>query len=301
MWAWQAAEKIGITGKEIDTMMQSALSSSDPSYAPSVPRKFTEAYKALPDAEKTAAVKELIGVAKGILMSPQFLTSQDKMIWGQYGGKDHGLKVPSREAAEKQLNAQVQAKKITRAQMEKEQKLFRAGWDANDVARNPYADSLRSRLEGDARSLEYQVKSNMAAEPGKPTPAELLEKTKAVLAIPKDKANEEAFRKAFLTLASYRQGGPSDEAAVMELVKQEQQRIYDQYAPKGKIKAGLEEFVANAAKVNFKATTAPKGKKMVFTDPAMERAPSQIKFLYRLGAGPTAVAVEAAKQMLKEL
>lgn len=302
VWAWQAAaEKIGITAKELEGMMQSVLAGADPSPTPGVPKRYVEAYKALPDTEKTTAVKELIGAAKGILLSPAFLASQDKSIWSQYGGKDHQLKLPSRAEADRQLNIQLTGKKITRQQYEQEQMKLRAAGAANDVYRNPYADSLRSRLEGDVRGLEYMAKQGDHPAAGKPGAAMVLEKAKAVLAIPKAKENEEEFRKAYAILASFREGGPGDEAAVMELVKQEQQRIYDEFSPKGKIRKGLAEFVTNAAKVNFKAATTPKGNKMVFTDPVMERAPMQIKFLYRLGQGPTLAAVEAARQILKEL
>ena len=67
------------------------------------------------------------------------------------------------------------------------------------------------------------------------------------------------------------------------------------------LKAGLAQFIALAAKVNFTATTVAKGDRQVFTNPAIERAPKGAKFLYRLGKAPTDAAVGFAKAWLAEL
>jgi hypothetical protein len=221
----------------------------------------------------------------------------DKQIQGTYGGVNHNLKVPDRMTLDQQLSAQRSARKLTAAQYDLAMTRLRSAGAAVDAYRFD-ASSLRSRIQGDLRSAEYMAKE-MKPMGGMPDPAKVLEMTKAVAAMPK--GDDEAFRRAYAVLESFKAGGPADEPTVMAMVKEEQQRIYDEYAPKTKLKRGLEEFLKNAARANFAAATTTKGTRIVFTDPAMERAPAQVKFLYRLGKAPTAVAVEAAKEILKEL
>ncbi len=295
VWAWQnASEKVGMTTRELDNMIRNALGSGGEGFVPNMSNPVRTAYKALPEAEKVAVVRELIGAAKAILLSDAVMAAQDKSIEGTYGGKNHNLPVKTQDDLYKQYSA----KKITKQQLDAEMLKMRAGDAAADVARRE-ASSLRSQIEGDLNSIEYIAKSGMKPMAGMPPNEAVLEKTKAVAAMAK--GDPAAFKKAYMALESFKNGGPSEEAAVEQLVKEAQQRIYNEYAPKAKIRKGLEDFLQNAAKVNFAATTVAKGSRMVFADPAMERAPAQVKFLYRLGKAPTAVAVEEAKALLKQL
>ncbi|MDX2268660.1 MAG: hypothetical protein NW208_11180 [Bryobacter sp.] len=134
----------------------------------------------------------------------------------------------------------------------------------------------------------------------RPEPKRSVQLIKAALALPP--TDEAAFRKAAgLAKLAMVVEGPLTGIDPEKLAQEHAQRLYNQYSPKTKLRAGLEAFVAEAAKVNFSAATTTKGNKIVFTDPAMERAPAATKFLYRLGKAPTAAAVAGAKAWLAEL
>lgn len=296
--AWQNfSDKIGMTHAQLDGIVKNAVARQEPNFTPSVPKQIVAAYKALPEAEKAAVVKELIAAAKAIVLSPAVLTMQDRRIQSQYGGVNHNMQLPTRIEASNKLSAQRRAKQISDEKYREETAKLNGAGAAADIYRFD-ASSLRSSLEGDLRSAEY-IASKGTRSSSSPDPAKVLEMTKAVAA--KSKGDDEAFRRAYAALASFKAGGPADEATVMQLVKEEQQRIYDEYAPKAMLKRGLQEFIQNAARVNFAAGTTTKGNTIVFTDPAMERSPDSIKYLFRLGKAPTAVAVEAAKEILKGL
>jgi hypothetical protein len=292
--AWESlSTKLEFTRVQLDGLLRLASDSTHEGYTPSLPRAVVQVYQALPEAEKTAAVRELIAAARPIVLSPAFLASKDEQIQRVYGGVNHGLRVISGE----EMTQLVSSGKMTHDQYMKQSKLRAAGNNAMDAYRFELR-SIRSSLEGDIRSAEYMA-NHMQPMPGMPDQKKVLELARAAAAIPD--SNETAFRRAYAALKSIQAGGPTDDATVDKLVKEAQQEVYDQHCAKTLLRRGLEGFLKNAAAVNFAASTTQKGNRTVFTDSRMENANSQVKFLYRLGRGPTAAAVEAAKAILKEL
>ncbi|MDZ7638392.1 MAG: hypothetical protein U5J83_09115 [Bryobacterales bacterium] len=291
-FAWEETlSRLGITRQQLESNLVSALAEGEGLLVPRIPKEAVESYRSMAEPARVAVVKDGIAAAKTILMSEAFTQAADERVRKERGGIDHGLKVPSDE----ELNRQQAARKITSVIYQKAMDRIRFGGLAERAFRDP-ADSLRSRLEGELRSAEYMAKQ-MPQE--KPDPAKRVELLKAALAVPA--SDEAAFRRAVAAALCFGAGGPDDSAEAEVLAKEEQQRIYDQYAWKGTVRRGLTTFIESAGKVNFAAATVAKGNKIVFTEPAMERAPASQKFLYRLGKAPTMAAVAEAKALLAEL
>lgn len=290
-FAWEETlSRLGITQREIESNLESAIESGGGSMTPRLPRNAVEMYRGMGDAERIQVVKHGIAAAKAILNSDAFRQVQDEQVRKQYGGINHGLAVMSAE----ELNRQMSARKITRAAYDNAMARMRSGSGAERAFRHP-ADSLRGSLEGDLRSAEYVAKE-MPDE--KPDPRQRVALLKAALALYGD---ETAFRRAAAAAISFGAGGTADPDQVELCVKEEQQRIYNERSVQGKLRAGLKQFIEIAGQVNFAATTVAKGNKQVFADPAMERASAAHKFLYRLGKAPTLAAVAEAKAWQAEL
>ncbi|MCU0227620.1 MAG: hypothetical protein MUF01_08260 [Bryobacterales bacterium] len=290
--AWEETlTQLGITRQQVESNVQSALASGGGMMTPRVPKEAVAAYKGMGDPDKVKVVKDGIAAARTIVMSEAFRKADDEQIRRQYGGIDHGLRVMSAD----ELNRQLSARKITSAAYEQATLRMRAGAAAERAYRD-YTDSLRSSLEGDLRSAEYIAKQ-MPDE--KPDPKQRMALLKAALALAR--GNEADFRRAAAVALSFGAGGPADPADAELAAKEEQQRIYNQFSINGKLREGLTKFIEVAGQVNFAAATAPKGNRVVFVDPAMERATPAHKFLYRLGKAPTLAAVAEAKAWLAEL
>lgn len=291
-FGWEETlSRLGITRQQVESNILSALEVHDGLLVPMLPKGAAESYRLLGEQERVAAVKDGIAAAKAILTSEAFTKAADERVRKQRGGIDHGLTVASAE----ELNRQLAAKKLTSAAYQAAMDRLRFGGVTERAFRDP-PDSLRQSLAGDLRSAEYMAKE-MPNE--KPDPAKKVEILKAAMAIPA--SDEIAFRRAAAAAYCFGAGGPADPNEAELLAKEEQQRIYDEFAWKGKLRRGLTAFIGIAGKVNFAAATAPKGNKIVFTDPAMERAPATHKFLFRLGKVPTMAAVAEAKAWLAEL
>lgn len=286
-FAWQnGVPQLSLTEKDVQGLVERGISAGPNLAVPYLPRPAVAAYKGLDDAAKVKAIQELITLGKAFVSSEAFLKSKDEEIFRGYGGKNYGLKVVSQD----------QLMKLPPAAMDKAMKSMQYGGLVHQAYRGDVA-GLRRNLESDLRGAEYMAKESADM---KPDPKRTVQLLKAALAIPN--TDESGFRKAAATAKlAMVVDGPLTGIDVEKLAQEEAQRKYDQYSPKGKIRAGLEAFLATAAKVNFAAATAPKGNKVVFTDPAMERAPAATKFLYRLGKAPTTAAVAAAKAWLAEL
>jgi hypothetical protein len=291
-FAWEETlSRLGLTQREIESNLESAIESGGGLLTPRLPRNAVEVYRAMGDPERVQAVKHGIAAAKSILNSEAFRQAQDERVRKQYGGIDHGLAVMNAD----ELNRQVSARKITRAAYDKALARMGSGSVAERAFRDP-ADSLRRRLEGDLRSAEYMAKE-MPNE--KPDPRQKVALLKAALAL--SGGDEAAFRRAAAAAISFGVGGTADPAEVELCVKEEQQRIYNEHSIRGKLRVGLKQFIETAGQVNFAATTVAKGNKQVFADPTMERASAAHKFLYRLGKAPTLAAVAEAKAWQAEL
>lgn len=253
---------------------------------PAIPKVAVDLYKAMNEQAKVAAVKQVLGVAKSMVMTGTLLASRDNSIAQQYGGKDYGIKLPTMAEIEKMPEA---------AQNTAQQRMWMAS-TVHDVYRQQYVDSLRSGVEGDLRGAKYEAQSMPTM---KPDPKEKVKLLEAALAVPVK--NEAEFRRKVAEARLFAADISPVDLDIEQLAKEGAQAVYDKYSPKRKIKAGLAQFIALSAKVNFAATTVAKGNRQVFTNPAMERAPGGVKFLYRLGKGPTDAAVAFAKAWLAEL
>ncbi len=290
-FAWEETlSRLGLTQREIESNLESAIASGGGLLTPRLPRKAVEMYRGMGDPERVQVVKHGIAAAKGVLNSEAFRQAQDERVRKQYGGIDHGLQVMSAD----ELNRQMSARKITSAAYDKALDRMRSGSVAERAYRDP-ADSLRSQLEGDLRGAEYMAKQ-MPNE--KPDPRQKVALLKAALALYGDEA---AFRRAAAAAISFGVGGTADPTEVELCVKEEQQRIYNKHSIRGKLQMGLKQFIETAGQVNFAATTIAKGNQQVFAEPAMERATAAHKFLYRLGKAPTLAAVAEAKAWQAEL
>jgi hypothetical protein len=290
-FAWEETlSRLGIERRQIESNLESALEQGGVLATPRIPRNAVAMYQGMNETERVKVVKDGIALAKTILSSDPFRQANDERIRKQYGGIDHGLKVVGAE----ELNRQLSARKITRAAYEQAMIRMRSGSAAERAFRAP-ADSLKGSLESDLRSAEYIAKE-MPNE--KPDPKKRIEMLQAALAL---YGQEAAFRRAAAAALSFGAGGTADPAEAEQCAKEEQQRIYDEYSIQTKLRSALNQFVQIAGQVNFAATTVPKGNKQVFADPAMERASSVHKFLYRLGKGPTMAAVGEAKAWMAEL
>ncbi|MBZ2178124.1 MAG: hypothetical protein ACK58M_01865 [Acidobacteriota bacterium] len=254
--------------------------------SPGIPKPAVELYKAMSEQAKVAAVQQVLAATKSIVMSGSLLASQDKSIANQYGAKDYGLKMPNKAEIAK-MPAAAQSKAMLR---------LKTARIVHDVYRQEFVDSLRKGVEMDLRGAKFQAQRMPNEKPDPQAKVTLLE---AALAVPQN--NEAEFRRKVAEAKVFAAGIPTDGLDIEQLAKEGSQAIYNQYSPKGKIKAGLAQFIALAAKVNFTATTVAKGERQVFTNPAIERAPKGAKFLYRLGKGPTDAAVVFAKAWLAEL
>jgi hypothetical protein len=273
-----AAEQVLLTPAKILSMIQGVLGSSSNLQVPYVPQPSVAAYKALPDATKAEAVKAAIAMARGVMQSSEFQAAEAKRVRNQFNGVNHKIAVPPGVNSKRQVWANA----------------------AGDAYRNNYVDSMKRSLEGDVRGLEYQIQSGMKPMAGEPPYEKLVEKIKSLLALPNK--DVEGFQRAYAAFLVFRAGGPSDAAEVENLIKEGQQRNWNEYAFEPRLKKGLVEFVAVAGKVNFAAATKTDAKgRIVFVDPAMERASGVTKFLFRLGKAPTMAAVEAAKALQAEL
>jgi hypothetical protein len=273
-----AADQVKLTPAKLQSMIQNMMGSSGNLQVPGVPRESVSAYQALPDGVKVEVVKAAIAMAKAVVQSPEFQEAEAKRVRSQFNAVNHKMVLPAVANSKRQMWASA----------------------AGDAYRTQYVDSMKQGLEGDLRGLEYQIKSGDKPMAGEPAFAKVAEEIKKLLALPnKDLAG---FQKAYAAFLVMRKGGPSDPAEVEKLLQEEQQRNWNEYAFEPRLKKGLKEFIAVAAKVNFAATTKADAKgRMVFVDPVMQRSSGVSKFLYRMGKAPTAAAVEAAKAMLVEM
>lgn len=273
-----AADQVQLTPAKIRSMIEGALGSSGNLQVPYLPQDTVAAYKALPDAAKVEAVKAVIAMARGVMQSSEFQAAEAKRVKRQFNGVNHKLALP----------AAVNSKREQWAR------------SAVEAYKERPVDSMKQSLGGDLRSLEYEVKSGTKPGSGEPPFEKQIESLKALLALPN--RDVEGFQRAYAAFLVYRVGGPADPVEVDKLVKEEQQRNWNEYAFEPRLRKGLGEFVAVAGKVNFAAATklAPSGK-TVFVDPAMQRATPIAKFLFRMGKAPVVAAVEAAKALQAEL
>lgn len=279
LMAWQsAADQVRLSPAKVRSMIEGVLGSSGNLQVPYLPKDTVTAYKSLPEATKVEAVKAAIAMARGVVESGDFQAAEAKRVMRQFNGVNHKIALPPGVNGKRQQWAGA----------------------AGDAYKNNYVDSMKQSLEGDLRSLEYQAKSGDKPMAGQPPFAKQIEEIKKLLALPNK--DLEGFQRAYAVFLVSRIGGPSDPAEVEKLVKEEQQRNWNEYAFEPRLKLGLKEFVAVAAKVNFAAATKTDAQgRTVFVDPAMQRASGVTKFLFRMGKGPTMAAVEAAKAMLAEV
>lgn len=287
--AWQPSlADLKLENRHIESFIYSQLemSGGNEQSSPGIPKPAVDLYKTMNDQAKVAAVQQVLAATKSIVMSGSLLASRDKAIAQQYGAKDYGLKVPTQAEIAK-MPAAAQTKAMLR---------LRTASIVHDVYRQEFVDSLRNSVEGDLRGAKYMAQSMPDMKPDPKVKVKLLE---AALAVPPK--NEAEFRRKVAEAKVFEADIPTAGLDIEQLAKEGSQAVYDEHSPKAKIKAGLAQFIALAAKVNFTATTVAKGNRQVFTNPAIERGPRGAKFLYRLGKAPTDAAVVFAKAWLAEL
>ncbi|MBM3760235.1 MAG: hypothetical protein FJW36_08310 [Acidobacteria bacterium] len=273
-----AAEQVKLTPAKIQSMIQGMLGSSGNLQTPYLSRDTVAAYKALPDGTKVEVVKASIEMAKAVMRSPEFQAIEEKRVKDQFNGVNHKIALPATVNSKRQVWANA----------------------AGEAYRRPYVDSMKQGLQGDLRGLEYQIKEGMKPMAGEPPHEKVVEEIKKLLALPN--GDLAGFQKAYAVFLVMRKGGPTDPVEVEKLIREEQQKNWNEYAFEPRLKKGLGEFVTMAAKVNFAAATKtdPTGR-TVFVDPAMQRVGGVTKFLFRMGKAPTMAAVEAAKALQAEL
>jgi len=148
--------------------------------SPAIPKVAVDLYKAMNEQAKVAAVKQVLGVAKSMVMTGTLLASRDNSIARQYGGKDYGIKVPT----------MAEIKKMPAAAQNTAQQRMRMASTVHDVYRQEFVDSLRRGVEGDLRGAKYQAQSMPTM---KPDPKEKVKLLEAALAVPVK--NEAEFRR----------------------------------------------------------------------------------------------------------
>lgn len=251
------------------------------------------AAKALSEQNRAAAVREILGAVKGIVMSPAFMEAHAAHIKQSNKAVDHGIKVLSPEERHKQMMAGGEAAiddatKQAAAQM------------AQMLMQIPAAQ-LAPMFESDLGDWERQTKSRNAETAAKGK--KLYARAKALQ--PLITSDPKAFQKGYALLKSLEMGGPDDagsiEASGNRMQQEQEQANWNKYNLKAVLRMKLNAVVKEASTVDFAAQTVQQGNRLKFVNPAYEQKSSLWKSMYRAGKAPTGAMAEFARAWLKEL
>ncbi len=268
--------------------------------APNIGAAAKKSFLAMDDAARAGAVKELGTAAKAFVMSPAYQTAFSAYLKQSRDAVDHGIAV-------KDVEGEMQAA-LKQGKYDLAQKL--SGEMMRGQLRKQVLNELANIGKMNQSQIQYTPESivGMAGTISPMTPAEkaALAKAKPLMTeaaklAPSDVEKARASYKAGLMLLAGAASDADVAKALEDEKKGEQQIRYNRFAFKPSMKRKLQAFVELAKSVDFKAATAPKGNRNVFTNPAYEKKDSFWKMLYRLGPGGTNAAVAVAQGWAAEL
>jgi len=287
--------------RQITNYVQNSLSGSGESLQePGMGRAAVQALLAMDDATRGAVVKELGMAAKAFAMSPAFAASYDAYLRTSRNAVNHGIAVKDTEA---EMRAAAKSSDIAAVQAA-----------TNNVMRDSYRKSVLERRDSlskmDKQMLEMMAEADAkmmdASMPSTAVEKANVARAKTMLAEAKqqsagDIVKARAIYKSALMLAA----GLGDESQVAAGVEAEKKRVqqlnYNRLALKPALKRRLQDFLAVARTVDFKAATVMKDGKKRFVDRACENKSGFWKMLYRLGPGGTSAAIAVSQGWIAEL
>lgn len=295
MMAWQGSMgRLGITDGALKAEVEKSLQYySEDVTMPWFGAKTRDAAKALSEQDRAAAVKEILGAVKAIVMSPAFMDAHAAYIKQNHEAVDHGIKVLTPEQKLKQMMAGGEAAVDEATQQA-------AAQMAQMLMQIP-AEQLAPMFESDLGDWERQTKSRNAQTAAKAQ--KLYARAKALK--PLITSDPKAFQKGYALLKSVDMGGPDDagsiEASGNRMQQEQEQENWNKYNLKTVLRLKLSAVVKEAATVNFTAQTVPQGNRLKFANPAYEQKSPLWKAMFRAGKAPTAAMAEFARAWLKEL
>ena len=300
--AWQDAfTRLNVPRADFEQRLKSYLNQeigASQLATPGIGARATMAFRALDEGTKVAVVKELAAAAKAFVMSPAFQSAYASTLKSQRNAVNHGLAVTEAdpEAANKVASAQKGG--LSPADVEMRQQF-----------RETYLDMLKTADQMSADNVE-EFASTLLTQANMIPPRNATEKTQQDkgLALIKQ-AQAEAQKNLASARQKFKTGVPlvifsvSDAGvgADVDYAKVEQQRNYNRYALRPGLKKLIDNWVATAKTVDFKAATQMKGDRKVFSNPSYENKPNAWKWLYRLGPNLTNVLIQFGSAWSAEL
>ncbi|MBA3974554.1 MAG: hypothetical protein C0504_10095 [Candidatus Solibacter sp.] len=295
MMAWQGyMAGLGITQGALKAEVEKSLRYySEGVTMPWFGPKTSQAAKALSEQNRAAAVREILGAVKGIVMSPAFMEAHAAYIKQNHKAADHGIKVQTPEEKMKAMMAggEAAADEATR----------QAAAQMAQMLMNIPAAQLAPMFESDLSDWERQTKSRNAKSAA--AAQKLYARAKALQ--PLITSDAKAFQKGYALLKSMEMGGTGDLAAVeasgVRMQQEQEQEEWNKYNLKAVLRTKLNAVVKEAATVDFAAQTVQQGNMLKFANPAYERKSYLWKAMYRAGKAPAGAMAEFARAWLKEL
>jgi hypothetical protein len=293
--AWQGhMGALGITDSALRAEAQKAVryfSQDDP--IPWFGPKTRDAAKALSEQDRAAAVREILGTVKAIVMSKPFMDAHAEYVKKEFKGVDHGIKVLSPEEKHKAMMAGGEAA-IDDATKQMAVQMAQMVKQMPDMM-------LKPMFEEDMKSWERESKSNNAKSRAKGQ--KLYAGAKAIEGLVA--TDVEKFKNGYMVLKSIDMGGPDNLAAIQGGANQQQmemeQENWNKHSLKGILRGRLSRIAKEAGTVDFAAQTVQQGNTRKFVNPVYERKSAAWKAMYRAGKAPTMAVAEFANAWLKEL
>lgn len=295
MMAWQGyMGSLGITQGALKAEVEKSLRYySEGVTMPWFGPKTSQAAKALSEQNRAAAVREVLGAVKGLVMSPAFMDAHAAYIKQNHKAVDHGIKVQTPEEKMKAMMAGGEAAvdEATR----------QAAAQMAQMLMNIPAAQLAPMFESDLGDWERQTKSRNAKSAAKAQ--KMYARAKALQ--PLITSDPKAFQKGYALLKSVEMGGADDlgavEASGNRMQQEQEQANWNKYNLKSVLRMKLNAVAKEAASVDFAAQTVQRGNQMKFANPAYEQRSSLWKSMFRAGKAPTMALAEFANAWLKEL
>ncbi len=260
---------------------------------PYISRDTKTAFKALSEQDQAAAVKEAGESIKSLVMSKPFMDSYDAYLKSSRDAVNHGIKVTDQEQAVKAA-ASNPSKYLDDATKQ-------AAIQMAQMFMILPAESLKEGFASDMEGWASGAKSATGKERLKAQ--NLLARAKALQ--PLMTSDPEKFKRGYAVLKSIDMGGPDTEEALIagqDKSKQEmQQKNWNENNLRVVLKRKLNDFITEAAMVDFAAQTVQRGSHLKFVNPAYERKGDIWKACFRAGKAPTAAALEFARAWTREL
>jgi hypothetical protein len=295
MMGWQGyMGSLGITQGALEKEAEKAVRYySQVDAVPWFGAKTRDAAKALSEQNRAAAVREILGAVKAIVMSKPFMDAHAEFVKKEHSGVDHGIKVLTPEEKYKAMMAGGDAA-IDEATKQMAMQMAQ-------MLMNLPAAQLAPMFESDMGDWERQSKSTNAQTRAKGQ--KLYAGAKAIQGLAASEPVK--FQQGYAVLKSIDMGGPDNLAAIQGGANQQQmeqeQSNWNKFNLKLVMKARLSRIVKEAATVDFAAQTVQQGNAVKFVNPAYERRSSTWKAMFRAGKAPTAAMSEFANAWLKEL